>query len=105
MSSALCMRLIIVSFATYCAAATGSGGDADFPAAVFLLDKRKIDEYRPLALAGDREKALAIYSHYSMFEDNDIDAEFWLRVIAEHDDCYAIKEYVRRARATPPTEH
>jgi hypothetical protein len=77
------------------------GQVGDLPAAVFLLDQKKIDEYRPLALAGDREKALAIYQHYSMFEDNEIDAEFWLRVLAEQNDCYATKEYVRRIKATP----
>lgn len=36
-----------------------------------------------------------------MFMDDEIDAEFWLRVAAEHNDCHALKEYVRRMAHTP----
>lgn len=78
-----------------------TGTQSHLGAAAYLLKKEKIDEYRPLALSGDVEKAMSIYYHYSMFEDNQIDAEFWLRVAAERNYCYALKEYVRLAQATP----
>jgi len=41
---------------------------------VYVLQKDKIDEWRPLALSGDVGKAMSIYYHYAMFEDNQVDA-------------------------------
>lgn len=83
------------------ASATDTTDASHLGAATYLLQKEQIDEYRPLALSGDVEKAMKIYYHYSMFEDNQVDAEFWLRVAAERNNCYALKEYVRLAQATP----
>jgi hypothetical protein len=76
-------------------------GQAILPASEYLLTKKEIDGLRPLALSGDVEKALAISNHYFLFMDDEIDAEFWLRVAAEHNDCHALKEYVWRIAHTP----
>lgn len=77
------------------------GGHAILPANQFFLTKEKINEFRLPALSGDVEKALAISNHYAMSLDDEIDAEFWLRVAAERDDCHALREYVRRMTHTP----
>ncbi len=43
---------------------------------------------------------MSIHYHYALFEDNQVDAEFWLRVAAELNGCYASREYVRLVKAT-----
>lgn len=75
--------------------------DSHIGSADFFLTKEQLEEYRPLALSGDIDKAVAISAYYSMFENSEIDAEFWLRVAAERDNCHALREYVRRILHTP----